>query len=81
MVWNFASVLSRIGLGAALVGVALVTYGFIDYSKKSDEKSDGPTPRAIGLGKLAKAGFILFVGGVALSCFVFALRIMHPWGE
>jgi hypothetical protein len=81
IVWSFASVLSRVGLASALLGVVLVVYGFIDYSQKNDQNLDEPMPREAWLGRWAKVGFILFFSGIALSTLVLALRVMYPWGE
>ncbi len=72
LVWRISDWLSRIGLVTALVGIALVGFGFVSYFKKHPDtfaKGVGRTP-------LVRAGTITFFCGVTLSVLVFAVRLL-----
>jgi hypothetical protein len=79
--WKFAAILSKVGLASALIGIFLVGYYFIKNEMKGDPKARRLMPTTAWIGKGAKIGLILIVSGIALSCFVIALRIIYPWGE
>jgi hypothetical protein len=72
LVWRIAYGLSGVGLLTALAGIALIGFGFVGYFKKHPETSDKGTWRT----PLVRTGMIAFFCGVALSIFVFAVRLL-----
>ena len=79
--WKFAPVLSKIGLACAMIGIFIVAYCFIKNERKGNPNASGLMPTIAWVGRGLKIGLILLVSGIALSCFVIALRIIYPWGE
>jgi hypothetical protein len=75
-VWRTASVLSIIGLAAALSGLGLISFGLVDYFKKHGVDSDEAKPRVAWGDPWAKVGYVLLVCGIALSTFTFAVRLL-----
>jgi uncharacterized membrane protein YidH (DUF202 family) len=76
LVWQTASILSIIGLVAALSGVGLISFGLVDYFRKHRPESDEANPRAAWVDAWAKVGYALLVFGIAISVLTFAVRLM-----
>lgn len=74
ILWRLSSGLSIVGLVAALLGLALISFGLVNHFKSHSGEMD--RPRAAWGTPPVRAGMVLFLGGIALSIAVFGVRLL-----